>query len=408
MHYIGKLLGQLLCTDQRFRVEYYMIRAVLISFFLIPCFFLTSLPDAYAADLPVETIPSVATLPEKYPDTWVFAHDFNFYSILDGKVAIVDVASPSRNFKGYIGASGFASFQHSTSRPELYSAQSFSSRGTYGERTDVVVIYDTASLQPIDEIIIPSKRQQVVTQINSFQLTDEERMGLVMNFTPAASVTVVDLVNRKVLGEIPIPGCNFVFPTGKRGFSTLCADGTLASFVLSEAGAVVSSSRTKPFIDIDKDPIFVKNATVGGITYFPSFLARVQPVDFRSEEPQILDSWSMVPEELSKENWRPSGWQVVAGNDEELFVVMQANGKEGSHKDGGTEVWVYRPESGTLARRIKLETPGGSIAVTRSKPSYLVVTNAEMFLDVYDAASGSLQRTITVGDAATPIVVHAN
>ena len=105
-----------------------MIRAIIISFFLIPIFFLTSLPDTYAADLAVETIPSVETLPEKYPDTWVFAHDFNFYSILDGKVAIVDVASPSRNFKGYIGASGFASFQHSTSRPELYSAQSFSSR----------------------------------------------------------------------------------------------------------------------------------------------------------------------------------------------------------------------------------------------------------------------------------------
>lgn len=390
------------------RVECYMIRAILISFFLIPIFYLTSLPGAYAADLPVETIPNVETLPEKYPDTWVFAHDFNFYSILDGKVAIVDVASPSRNFKGFIGASGFASFQHSTSRPELYSAQSFSSRGAYGERTDVVVIYDTASLQPIDEIIIPSKRQQVVTQINSFELTDEERMGLVMNFTPAASVTVVDLVNRKVLGEIPIPGCNFVFPTGKRGFSTLCADGTLASYVLSEAGAVASSSRTEPFIDIDNDPIFVKNATVGGITYFPSFVSHVQPVDFRSDEPRILDSWSLVPDELQKENWRPSGWQVVAGNDEELFVLMQANGKEGSHKDGGTEVWVYKPASGTLARRIKLETPGGSIAVTRSKPSYLVVTNAEMFLDVYDAASGSHQRSITVGDTATPIVVHAN
>ncbi len=380
-----------------------MIQVIFISFFVL-AFSL----DAYAADLPIETIPSSETLPEKYPDTWVFAHDFNFYSLIDGKITIIDVAAPSRNFKGIVGASGFASFQHSKSRPELYSAQSFYSRGTYGERTDVVVIIDTASLKPIDEIIIPSKRQQVVTQKNSFQLTDDERMGLVMNFTPAASVTIVDLVNRKVLGEIAIPGCNFVFPTGKRGFSTLCADGTLATYGLSAEGAVTSSSRTEAFIDIDNDPIFVKNAIVGGITYFPSFRSRIQPVDFRSANPRVLDDWNMVPAELHQENWRPSGWQVVAGNDEELFVLMQADGKDGSHKDGGTEVWVFKPVPGTLKRRIKLGTAGISIAVTRSKPSYLVVTNADMLLDVYAAESGNFLRTITTGDAATPLVVHAN
>ena len=380
-----------------------MIQVIFISFFVL-AFSL----DANAADLPIETIPSSETLPEKYPDTWVFAHDFNFYSLIDGKITIIDVASQSRNFKGIVGASGFASFQHSKSRPELYSAQSFYSRGTYGERTDVVVITDTASLKPIGEIIIPSKRQQVVTQKNSFQLTDDEGMGLVMNFTPAASVTIVDLVNLKVLGEIAIPGCNFVFPTGKRGFSTLCADGGLATYGLSAEGAVTSSSRTEAFIDIDADPIFVKNAIVDGITYFPSFQSRIQPVDFRTDKPRVLDDWNMVPAELHKQNWRPSGWQIIAGNDEELFVLMQADGKDGSHKDGGTEVWVFKPVPGKLQRRIELGTAGVSIAVTRSKPSYLVVTNADMLLDVYAAESGNFLRTITTGDAATPLVVHAN
>ena len=380
-----------------------MIQVIFVSFFVL-AFSL----EVYAADLPIETIPSTETLPEKYPDTWVFAHDFNFYSLIDGKITIIDVASQSRNFKGIVGASGFASFQHSKSRPELYSAQSFYSRGTYGERTDVVVITDTASLKPIGEIIIPSKRQQVVTQKNSFQLTDDEGMGLVMNFTPAASVTIVDLVNLKVLGEIAIPGCNFVFPTGKRGFSTLCADGSLATYGLSVEGAVTSSSRTEAFIDIDADPIFVKNAIVDGITYFPSFQSRIQPVDFRTDKPRVLDDWNMVPAELHKQNWRPSGWQIIAGNDEELFVLMQADGKDGSHKDGGTEVWVFKPVPGKLQRRIELGTAGVSIAVTRSKPSYLVVTNADMLLDVYAAESGNFLRTITTGDAATPIVVHAN
>jgi methylamine dehydrogenase heavy chain len=364
--------------------------------------------DAQAADLPIETIPSSQTLPQQYPDTWVFAHDFNFNSLVDGKVVIVDVASDNRNFKGIVGASGFASFQHSRSRAELYSAQSFYSRGTYGERTDVVAIVDPATLKPIDEIVLPTKRLQIVTQVNAFQLTDQDRLGLVMNFTPAASVTVLDIPARSVLAEVAVPGCNFIFPTGQRGFSTLCGDGSLATYLLSEKGEVLSSSRSATFIDIDQDPIFVKNAIIGGITYFPSFHGRVQPVDFRGDQPKILDDWDMVPQDLRSENWRPSGWQVVAGNDRELFVLMQANGKEGSHKDGGSEVWVFQPEQGALQRRIKLETAAISIAVTRSTPSYLVVTNANMLLDVYDAPTGKLLRSISVGDGATPMVVHAN
>ncbi len=378
-----------------------MIRILITSIIVILCCL-----DTAAGDLPIETIPRSQTLPKDYPDTWVFAYDFNFYSILDGKVLIVDVAADNHNFKGIVGASGFASFQYARSRHELYSAQSFYSRGTYGVRTDTVVITDPQSLLPVGEVILPTKREQIVTQKNTFQLTDEERMGLVMNFTPAASVTVIDLVNRKVLGEVPTPGCNFIFPTGKRGFSTLCNDGTLASYALSAAGAVTVSSRSKVFIDIDKDPLFVKNAVIGGITYFPSFHGRVQPVDFRAETPKILDDWQMVPAKLAAENWRPSGWQVVAGGDKQLFVLMQPNGKDASHKDGGSEVWVFDPGRGRLARRIELRAHGISIAVTRSKPAYLVVTNANMFLDVYRADNGDFQRSISVGDAATPMVVY--
>ena len=89
-------------------------------------------------------------------------------------------------------------------------------------------------------------------------------------------------------------------------------------------------------------------------------------------------------------------------------MLMQSDGKEGSHKDGGTEVWAFEPVPGTRKRRIKLGTASISIAVTRSKPSYLVVTNADMLLDVYAAESGNFLRTITTGDAATPMGVHAN
>jgi len=363
-----------------------------------------SYPDA----LPAQAIPSVESLPATYPDTWIFAHDLNFNSLLDGKVLIVDVAAKTRNFKGIIGAGMMGQFQPSRTRSELYTGQTFLSRRTYGERTDALIIFDKSTLQPIDEIVLPPKRQQVVTQPNSFQLTDDERIGLVMNFTPASSVTVVDIPARTVLGEIALPGCNFVFPTGERGFSTICADGTMVTHVLNGDGSVQSSVRSEPFIDIDADPIFVKNAELDDVTYFPSYQGRIQPVDFSGETPIVLDDWQFVPDELQEDNWRPSGWQVIAASDRELFVVMQANGEEGSHKSGGSEVWVLDPNRKRLSRRIELHDGGLSIALTRSDPAYLVVTNENMSLDVFDPLSGEHIRNITLGIGAFPFVLYPN
>ena len=52
-----------------------------------------------AAELEPEPIPSVETLPSTYPDTWIFAHDVNFNSMIAGKVAIIDVAADTNEFK---------------------------------------------------------------------------------------------------------------------------------------------------------------------------------------------------------------------------------------------------------------------------------------------------------------------
>jgi len=358
--------------------------------------------------LPVETIPSIEVLPENYPDSWVYALDMNFYNLINGKVVIVDVAAESRNFKGLMSMGIMGGFKAASKRPELYASMTVYSRLTHGERTDVLVIYDKRTLKPIDEIILPTKRQQVVTQQNSFQLLGDERLGLIMNFTPATSVTVVDLVERKVLGEVSTPGCNFIFPTGATAFSALCADGAMVTYVLDEQGSVISQKRTKQFINIQDDPLFVKNAQVAGIHYFPSFKGHMQAIDFSGDSAKILEDWDFIPDSLKSDNWRPSGWQVIGSSDTELFVLMAPGGVEGSHKSGGSEVWVLNPASKKLMRRIELPGGGLSITITHGNPALLVVTNAEMELDVLDSESGDLQRTIRLGGAATPFVVQVN
>lgn len=362
---------------------------------------------ALASDpLPAEPIPRSLELADEYPPTWVFVHDFHFDAILDGKVAIVDVAAETRPYKGHIGAGQFGSFAAARTRPELYTTQTFMSRRTYGERLDVLTIFDRKTLLPQGEVILPPRRLQVVTQRNAFQLTPDERWAFVMNFTPAASVTVVDLVARQVLGEVATPACNFVFPTGGRGFSSLCSDGSLATWQLGEDGGVASSSRTKPFIDIDADPLYVKNAVVDGITYFPSFRGRVQPVDFRGTAPALGEAWPLVSDDLKAEAWAPGGWQVVAGDERgRLYVLMHPDAEEGTHKYGGTEVWVFEAKTGKRLRRIPLRRFSVSIAVTSDPVGHLVVTNDEMELDVYRSGDGQHLRTLHVGASANPMVV---
>lgn len=82
------------------------------------------------AELPAEPIPKVETLSSEYPDSLIFVHDANFDALIAGRVALVDVAPNSRNYKGALDAAQFASFTQSTINKELYVAETFYSRGT--------------------------------------------------------------------------------------------------------------------------------------------------------------------------------------------------------------------------------------------------------------------------------------
>lgn len=368
-----------------------------------------ALAAEFPEPLPIEPTDKVATLPAAYPDTWIYAMDGNFYSVLDGKVLIIDVAATSNEFKGYVGAGQFGSFLAASTRPELYVAETYYSRRVDGERTDAIIIYDKQTLKKKAEIILPGgKRGQSVTQKHSFQFLDNERLALVFNFTPAASVTVVDLVARKVLNEIPIPGCSLIYPTGKLGFSTLCGNGTMAAFTLDANGKVTGEQRTKKFNDIDKDPLFMKTAKVGNTTYFVGFHGTVQPMDLTGAWPKVGKAWSLVSEEEKAAGWRPGGWHILSSDAQgRLYFLMQEKGYPGSHKDGGGEVWVFDAKSKKRVARHVLKTHAISIEVTRGASPYLAAVNANMEIDVYDAVSGQYLRTIGGNPAQTIFVMQA-
>src|SRR3984957_16867066 len=258
---------------------------------------------AAAADfptpLPPDTIPKVATLPAKYPTTW------SFLNYAGDRIELRNVGSDSREVKGQLQARDSATLLVPDKRPEFYVADTVWSRGVRGTRTDFITIYDTQTLNPIGEIVLPGTKRALITAMEGLlTFTDDQRMALVFNFTPASSVAVVDLVKRQVLGEVDIPGCSLVYPSGTRGFSTLCSSGTMLTVRLDANGAVAGRSESKAFNPLDTDPLFTQSAALGGVRYFPSLHGRLQPGDMKGEDVKVLPDWPLLTAAEAPEDGR--------------------------------------------------------------------------------------------------------
>jgi methylamine dehydrogenase heavy chain len=346
----------------------------------------------FPTPLPADAIQKIETLPAKYPTTWSFLNYAGEF------IELRNVGSDSREVKGLLQAHDSATLLVPDKRPELYVADTVWSRGVRGTRTDFITIYDTQTLNPIGEIVLPGAKRALITAMEGLlAFTDDQRMALVFDFTPASSVTIVDLVKRQVLGEVQIPGCSLVYPSGTRGFSTLCSSGTMLTVRLDASGAVAGRSESKVFNLLDTDPLFTASAIVAGVRYFPSVHGRVQPIDMRGDEVKILPDWPLVSAADEAGQWRPSGWQIVAGDEQKLlYVLMQPDAHEGTHKNPGTEVWVFNTATKTRIKRLRLARPGSSIALTHGAEQLLLVQTAER-LDVY-ALNGAPVRSLSLNN----------
>jgi methylamine dehydrogenase heavy chain len=349
--------------------------------------------EQFPDPLPIEPIPSVATVATPYPASFAVVHDFGFGSLVDSAFSLVDTASG--RFKGMMSAGNFATFNISTDRQELYVNETYYSRATRGERTDLVTVYDMENLDRLAEIEIPPKRGGIVAQKNGSALTESG--------TPATSISVVDLDAREFVAEIPTPGCSLIYPTRNHDFFMLCGDGALLAISLDDTGAVRSQSRSRVFIDIDEDPLSEKATRIGQSWHFVSFRGDVQPISAAAEPGE---RWSLTTAAERANNWRPAGWHWTASlPDGRFWVSMTPNGYDGSHKDPSTEVWLFDSRERTRLTRLPLKTMGLSIDVTTEEQPRLLVVNAEGALDVYDAATGEHQRTI-YDLGASPYQVH--
>jgi methylamine dehydrogenase heavy chain len=297
--------------------------------------------SAALADLPVEELSVVPAVTAK---NRAYVSDIAIGHIGDGKLHVID--TDTGNYLGVIG-SGFAGqVTYSPDGSEILLATGYLSRGQRGERTDILEVWDATTLAFKYEIEIVPKRAMALNYRNTIRTSADGRWVFVQNATPASSVTVVDLGQRRMAAEIPTPGCWGIYPPAGSSdrFSTLCGDGTIATILLDGEGNAADRHLSEKLFDADKDAWFIQGEQDGDTYRFATFLGNIATVDVGGDSAKLLDTWSLVrTRDDRKAGWRPGGYQPLAVHpgSGRLYVAMHPGGAEGSHKNPAKEIWAF-------------------------------------------------------------------
>jgi len=359
--------------------------------------------SATAAETPAPLQPERATAEKLGPPKphWFFVYDSNFLGYLDSKVYLFDGDAGTMLGMLSTGTWGNA-VEFAPNFSAIYVPEMYYSRGSRGDRTDIVAIYDTTELKNVGEVIIPAKRATGVPHRAYQGLSDDGRFMYVVNMTPATSVSVVDVVARKFVEEVEISGCNLVYPVGNRAFASLCGDGTLQVVTLDDAGHLKGRAHSEKFFDPDKDPVTEKASRWGNTWLFFSFDGMVHPVAFDDGKAKPGKPWSLFTDQERAANWKSGGQQFNAVHQGlgRLFVVVHQGGQY-THKSGGKDVWTYDLKTSKKLDAYSLVAQADSLGLTKDATPLLVTTDpAVPAVQVYDALSGAHKRTI----AGPPLV----
>lgn len=386
---------------------------------------------AARADVPTEAPGRIEQLTKPFSAHWAWVGDL----VLE-RIALIDL--DSGRFLGLVnGGYGTISPLFSSKRSEIYLPSTYYARRTRGERTDVLEIYDAATLAPVNEVRLPPVRAIDAVALGHSALSDDERFAAVFNWTPQTSLSIVNVDTRTFAAQIDIPGCGLVYAAGPRRFFSLCADGSALVVTIDDDGHEVSKERSQPFFDPTKDPVTEKAVRFHDQWLFVSFEGMVHPVDVSAAQLQFGAAWSLLSDEDRKASWRIGGLQHLAVHvaTGRLYSLVHKGGKD-THKDPGDEVWVYDLQQRTRTQRITLRNPGLTIygfpiesghkwsglsswlidtfapaAVTHiqvtsdDKPLLFTASQFSGALGVYDALSGQFLRRVTPTGWTTDILV---
>lgn len=375
------------------------------------------------AEPPAETVGRSLSLPEQPGPHWFWLSDILLHrtALFDGDAGeLLGTITSGTPGVGFVISPLF-----SADHKEIYLAETYYARGVRGERTDVVTVYDAHTLRPLAEIPIPAKRAEYFPGNAANALSADGRFMAVFNLTPGSSLSIVDLKTRRFAGEVSTPGCSVVYAAGPRRFLMLCANGAMLSVNLNEQGQLLSLERSDPFFDPQRDPITEKAVRRGNEWLFVSFNGKLYAVDVSEPQLHFAEPWSLLDEGDHGAGWRVGGGQHLAlhAATGRLYMLMHQGGPD-THKEPGTEIWVYDLARHRRVQRISVLNPlvsfVGQLALSRGTWAQigrwilartLPNPGVDRILVTQDAhpiliASASLPPTVTIHDAISGEVVR--
>jgi methylamine dehydrogenase heavy chain len=368
------------------------MRSASLGFAAALCLSFGPLTPAAPPPLPAEHL-TVERLPPKSPH-WVYVFDEAFDNEIDARVHLFDGDSYRR--LGQIDAGFTPSVNLSPDGATTVVATTYFARGSRGARTDVVEFTDNKTLANTGEIVLPPKRVETAPSLFNVAYSPDGHFLYVAYVTPAASFGVLDPAHGKVLGEIDTTGCVLVIPWGPNHVSSICESGRLLTVTLDTEGKEASRAMSAPFFEADRDPVFVQGIPTAHGFAFLSFLGEVHEVDFSGAQPAFGAPWPLVTA-AEQGKWRPGAQQVGAIHRGlgRLYVPMHPGG-EGTHKDGGTEMWVFDLASHKRLARWPLRAAGlapvVAVQVSQDGAPILFAATTQADVAVLDALSGRLRH----------------
>lgn len=327
----------------------------------------------------------------------IVVHKLSLFDEMLGSAMVYDL--DKQKFLGQVTTGFIAPASLSPDGKTLYTADAYFARGVRGERTDVITAWNMETLEVRFEVEIPPKRMVMLPERWGMSLSNDGRFAYVYNFTPASSISVVDLQEQKFVGEIPIAGCFLAYPTGDRTFAVLCGDGTLQDITIDDSGQAVERSR-KRFFDPNKVEMYTRAARAGDMYYFLTVDGQIQPIDVSGDGIKVGERWSLFTDAQREAGWGVGGWQLmaIAPALDRLFVLVQPEWKRWKWEFPSTTVWAYDLNTHEKVAEYTAPAPIISLHATKDDDPLLVGGTVTGTLEVFDLGSGEHVSTMQAGN----------
>jgi methylamine dehydrogenase heavy chain len=366
------------------------------SMLMLPCV-------TQAQELGPEEI-TVNTLPDDLKRVYLI--DLAVNHVVDGRVYILD--GEKLDVRGMVELGFLGVFHAPEKSKKLYVATTFYDRLTRGKRTDAIVVHDANTLKIVDEFEIPQKRAMPITYRPLISSSSDEKFLFIQNATPATSIAVVDLT-KKTTAELQAAGCYGTYPsiTSPKRVSTICGDGTFATYTLNQAGTDGTRVGGDKIFDVDEDALFIHGERDGETYRFISFKGHIFTMSLEGEKPAKVDSFPIA--DGVEGDWRPGGYQPFAVDAKAgmAYVLMHSKGAEGTHKFPSEEIWSVDLKAKKVTARTK-SPPLTSLTISLAGgPMFginpLEASVVKITADPAAANAVTVGGSVKVGETATQI-----